>query len=195
MRPLLIVGVKLLGVMVLYWALQHIPAVLYNLAFFLDKPPTVVGYIGPGWQLAAACLSFLLAVSFGALLLFHGEVLVARLPLTESSLELPTTNTEQLLGLGIIIGGLLIASTALPRFLLELYLILTWPPVHAPNSFISTLYGPLRPLESVLQLVVAGVFIFRSGWVVRLVTRYGHGTETISPTNPLHSDARGKPRG
>ena len=127
--------------------------------------------------------------------MFHGEVLVARLPLTESSFEIPATNTDQLLDLDIIIGGLLIASTALPRFLLELYLILISPSVHAPNSFISTLYGPLRLLESVLQFMVAGVFIFRSGWVVRLVTCYGHGIETNSPTNPLHSEAGEKPRG
>jgi hypothetical protein len=63
-RPILIVGVKLIGVMVLYWALQHISGLLYSVGFFLDKPPSEVGYISPGWQLAASCLSFLFAVTW-----------------------------------------------------------------------------------------------------------------------------------
>jgi hypothetical protein len=195
MRSILIVGVKLIGVMVLYWALQHIPGLLYNVAFFLDKPPSEVGYISPGWQLAASCLSFLFAVTFGTFLLFRGEVFAARLPLSESSFELPDIKAEQLLGLAIIVAGLLIASNALPRFLLEVYILLISPHIHAPNSFMFTLYGRIRPFESVLQLTLAGMFIFRSASVVRLVTRYGLGTDTTSRTNPLHSDARQDTRG
>ena len=195
MRPLLIVGFRLLGVMVLYWSLQHIQALLFTVAFFFDGPPANAGYLSPGLHITFVCLSLVLSVAFGAFLLFRGERLAARLPLSDSSNEIPDMKSEQLLSLGIIIGGVLIASTALPKLLVEVYVILTTPQVGEPNSFVSTLYGPLRPFESVLQLAVAAVLIFRSGWVISIVTRYGQGAKTIRGRDSLHSDPGENPRG
>jgi len=115
MRPLFVVGVNLIGVLVLYWAPQHIPVVLGTISFFWIELPETAPRFSLAWELTSVCVGFLIALAFGIFLLVRGEVLATWVPLSETSSSLPNIQAAQLLRLGIIIAGVLVAADAASR--------------------------------------------------------------------------------
>jgi len=169
MRPFFIVGVKLIGILVLYWALQHIAPIVSSVRFFwIEVPDANIPAIDPVWNMITYLSSFLVAFLFALFLLLRGEQLAAFVPLPEVSNDASLIPPETLLQIGVVVAGLLVTCHALPRFVLDALVAISLPSseVSLPTY---TVYGESRLAESGIQLLLSWVLLFRPGRVSRLL--------------------------
>jgi len=168
MRPLFIVGVKLLGLLVLYWALQHIPPILSSAQLLWRESPANSSVFNPVWNMITVSVSFVVAISFGLVLLFRGERIASLVSMPELPASAVAVDPDGLLRVGILISGLLVACSAVPKVLLEAFAAAA-----APSSEYSlptyTVYGRARLTESGIQLAMAWLLVFRSAQVARFI--------------------------
>ena len=196
MRPFFIVGVKLIGLLVFYWALQHIgPMVSSVRLLWIEIPAGNVPPVDPLWNMIAYSVSFLAALAFALFLLCRGERLAALVPLPEFPVGAPTVAPEALLQVGIIIAGLLIACNAVPRFVLEAFVAISTPSSESSVA-IYKVYGQSRLAESGIQMALSWFLGFRSGRVAHLIAgrvgeeqRWGASAEPAAPVD-APKDAR-----
>jgi hypothetical protein len=197
MRPFFIVGVKLIGVLVLYWALQHIgPMVSSARLFWIQIPAGNVPPVDPLWNMITYSVSFLVAVAFALFLLFRGERLAALVPLPEFPVGAPTVVSEALLQVGIVVGGLVVACNAVPRFVLDAFVAIS---TRSSESSVPmyTVYGQSRLGESGIQLVLSWFLVFRSGRVAHFLS--GRGGEeprceaSAEPAAPVDAPKEARP--
>lgn len=167
MRPFFVVGAKLIGLLSLYWALQHIPMLLGSVQFFWVKVPQTAQPFSAAWNMLALSVSFIASIGFALALLFRGERLTSWIPLPELPKEAVSIPHTALLRAGIIIAGLVLACNAVPKLLLELYVILSSPA--GEFGQVVTAYGAVRPVESALQVGLAWFLVFHSRWVIRFI--------------------------
>ena len=86
MRPFFIVGVKLIGLLVLYWATQHLGLLLGSARMLWVELPAgapAIPAIDPLWNLVTVSVSFAVAIAFALLLLLRGERLADFVPLPQ----------------------------------------------------------------------------------------------------------------
>ena len=187
MRPFFIVGVKLIGLLVLYWALQHIgPLVSSVRLLWIEVPAGTAAAFDPVWNLIAFSVSFLLAVAFALFLLLRGERLAALVPLPEAPSAAPTLAPDDLLQVGLVVAGLLVACNAVPRFLLESYVAISSPSNQSSFGVLTvTSYGETRLIESGIQVVLSWFLVFRAARIAHLISRRAVGGQRrVGSTEP-----------
>jgi len=171
MRALFIVGAKLIGLLVFYWAVQHVTPIVSSVRlFWINVPDANVPTFDPIWNLVTYSLSFLVAVWFAWFLLVRGERLAALVSLPEGSSDIPPIAPETVLQIGVVVAGLLVVCHALPRFMLDAFLVLSRPSgdLSLPTY---TVYGESRLAESGIELLLSWVLLFRSERVGRFLSR------------------------
>ncbi len=167
MRALFIVGVRLIGVLALYWALKHIPTLLAIVRIQLTGVPESAPWYNPVWELALVGVSFAVSLGFSLVLLFANDRVLSRVPLRDAPLSDGTADPAVIMRGAVVAAGLVVAVEALPRLLLELYALASEPSGQAGAvGGLTTAYGPIRVGESALQLGLACVLLFRSDWIV-----------------------------
>lgn len=167
MRPFFVVGAKLIGLLALYWALQHIPVLVGSVQFFWVEVPQTAQPFDAAWNMLTVSMSFIVSIAFALALLFRGERLTSWVPLPELPKEAVGIPPAVLLRVGIITAGLVVACNALPEFLLELYMTLSSPAGEFRS--LATSYGAVRPVESALQIGLAWLLVFHSQSVTRFI--------------------------
>lgn len=168
MRPLFLVGLKLIGVLVLYWALQHITPLLASVRLLWAALPPGATDFDPVWNLVAVLISLVAALSFAGLLLFRTEVVAAIVPMPAAPTCSRLPEPKLLLHVGILMSGLLVACTAVPKVVLEAFaLVSSRSSIDVARLY--TAYGEVRLAESIIQLGMAWVLVFRSAWVARVI--------------------------
>jgi len=168
MRAFFVVGVKLIGLLALYWALNHIAVLVGSVRFFWVEIPDAAQPFDAAWNMVTVSVSFIVSLGFALALLFRGERLISSVPLPELPNETVSIPPPALLRAGIITAGLLVACHAVPKLLLEVYAIM----FHSgPRDLgvVATVYGVVLPAESALQVGFAWLLVFRSHWVTRFI--------------------------
>jgi hypothetical protein len=167
MRPFFVVGVKLIGLLALYWALQHIAILVTSIRLFWVEIPEAAKPLDAAWNMVTVSVSFIISLGFALALLFRGERLTSWVTLPELPDETVSISFAALCRAGIITAGLLVACNGVPKLLVESYASLSVP-AHESGT-VATAYGASRPVESALQVGLAWLLVFRSQWVSRFI--------------------------
>jgi len=173
MRAFFIVGVKLIGLFVLYRALEAIGWVISSVSVLWVPPSTLPGF-DPLWNLIGSVVFFLATGGLALFLLLRGERLASLVPLP----ELPAAQViapELLLRVGVVLAGLLVASNAVPQFVAEAFSSASSPSPEPSSSFVTS--GQSHLLESGIQVFLSWLLIFRSARVVHWIS--GHVDEAV----------------
>ena len=145
MRNVFLVGAKLLGILALYWAIIILPQICLSVS--VRFPDIDLGCVIGGWM-----LSFSISLLFAIFLLFKTERIANILSIYENREEILKPTADQLLVVGIILIGIFLISTALPK-LTETFF-----------SFYSTdvlrNYHIKEIVTQLLQIFIGGFLIF-----------------------------------
>lgn len=177
MKRLFIVGVKLLGLLCLWWAIfTTLQIISYGgMILGLDRP-------GTRWVLAAilygtGLLAYVVfSIWFAVVLLFRTEWVAEKVGLGEDT-QLPGWPEEKkLLILGVVLLGLYVLADAIPGFaksLLSLFgtFFLGQPPGYRNETTLLLMRYVIPLLKDILQVAVGGLLILMPvriiGWLER----------------------------
>jgi hypothetical protein len=194
MRPYVVVGVKLIGLLVFYWASQHIGPMVSSVRFFWMEVPTGnAPLVDPLWNEITYCVSFMAAVAFALFLLFRGERLAALIPLPDFPDGTCTLAPQALLRVGITVAGLLVACNAGPRFALDAFIAISTRSAESSVP-IYTVYGQSSLAESGIQLVLSWFLLFRPGRIAHVLSgRGGEHQRCAMSAEPAEAPKEARP--
>ena len=161
MRNIFLAGAKLLGILGLYWAILIIP----QIGFFLgiQTPMSEDNYSG-AWIFSAILLYFLLAFSFGLILIFRTEKIADLLKINEPEEQEFKPKADDMFRIGIILVGIFLLASAIPEFAKIIFRL-------AQTSMTLRSFNTSELISSILQICLGGWLSFSSRKVVHIITK------------------------
>ena len=176
MKTLFVVGAKLVGLLVLYWAMPDLPQLFAYIPYLLlvSGEAGRMGQFGPSWPMCAGIVGhFILMLCLAWALLFRTERVAGILGVPDNELTPSSFSESSILRLGITLIGVYALVRGIPLF----------------AKCALAIYGEWRPkaedfqtwefVSAIFQILLGAALTFRPDRVAAIITRKTTAMSTL----------------